>query len=801
MTAAVGRDQARLQLLCRGVVQGVGFRPLVHRLARQAGVAGVLENQPGAVLLDLQGPRPALERLLRRLPRELPPPGRLEPLKPRWLPARRPAPQGLRIAAASPRDLGPGLVAPALAADLAPCAACLAELRDPASRRHRYAFISCAACGPRYSIACAEPYARAHTSLAGFPPCPACRAEFEDPADRRFHAESIGCPICGPRLRLIDASGEPSAGDPLEAAAALLRRGEILALQGVGGFQLLVDAGDRAAVERLRGRKQRPARPFALLVAEPAWIAERVEIGAVEESLLRSPAAPIVLLQRRAGRGEAFPGVAPGSPALGVMLPASPLHQLLIEAVRRPLVATSGNRSGELLCIDPSEALERLAGIADAWLVHDRPISRPLDDSLLQVVAGRPRLLRRARGYAPAALQLPEPPPADRTLLALGGDLKAAPALLQGGRIWLAPHLGDLGGARQLRWLEQGLGALLERDGPAPEAIAADLHPGYLSQQLAHRTARQRGLRRLGVQHHRAHALAVAAEHGLGLPLLAWCCDGLGLAPPGAGHALWGGELLWLESGGAERLAALRPFPLPGGEAAMRECWRVALGLLVAAAGEAPHHPAAAAARAAAGGQAWPLLASAVAAGVQAPLCSSLGRLFDGFAAVLDVCQRQSYEGEAGLRLEGLARQALAADPPAVSPGDGSIALDPLSPGRAPDLELGWLDWQPLLERLLADRQAGVPPGRSAVWLHQILAECLAELAARAAAARGGRRVALAGGCFQNALLLECTAAALRRRRLEPFWSEQIPCNDGGLAVGQLWAALADLPITKESPL
>jgi hydrogenase maturation protein HypF len=792
----VGCDQARLQLLCRGVVQGVGFRPLVHRLAREAGVAGLLENRPGAVLLDLQGPRPALEQLLHRLPRELLPPGRLEALQPRWLPARQPPPQGLRIAAASPRPLGPGLVAPALAADLAPCAACLAELRDPASRRHRYPFISCAACGPRFSIALAEPYARAHTSLAGFPLCPACRAEFEDPADRRFHAETIGCPACGPRLRLIPASAEP-----LEAAAALLRGGGILALQGVGGFQLLVDAGDRAAVERLRARKQRPARPFALLVAEPAWIADRVAISPLEESLLRSPVAPIVLLQRRPGGGEAFPAVAPGSPALGVMLPASPLHQLLIEAVGRPLVATSGNRSGELLCIDPAEARERLAGIADAWLVHDRPISRPLDDSLLQVVEGRPRLLRRARGYAPAALHLPAPPPADRTLLALGGDLKAAPALLQGERIWLAPHLGDLAGARQLHWLEEGLACLLERDGPAAEALISDLHPGYLSQQLACRTARQHARPWLGVQHHRAHGLAVAAEHGLELPLLAWSCDGLGLAPAGGGHALWGGELLWLEPAGAERLASLRPFPLPGGEAAMRECWRVTLGLLAAAGGDALHHPAAAAARAAGGTRDWPLLATAVAAGLQAPLCSSLGRLFDGFAALLDVCQRQSHEGEAGLRLEGLARQALAADPAAGgSPCAGLIALDPRSPAGAADPELGWLDWQPLLDRLLADRQAGLPAGRSALWLHHSLAEGLAALAARAAAARGGRRVALAGGCFQNALLLECTAAALRRRRLEPFWSEQIPCNDGGLAVGQLWAALADLPITKESP-
>jgi hydrogenase maturation protein HypF len=542
-------------------------------------------------------------------------------------------------------------------------------------------------------------------------------------------------------------------------------------------------------------------------VADAAQLAPWVELSPEAERQLRAPAAPIVLLPRRSGAWEALPEVAPGSAALGAMLPASPLHQLLALALDRPLVATSGNRSGELLCIDPPEALERLAGIADGFLVHNRPIARPLDDSLLQLLEGQPALLRRARGYAPAAVALPAIPAVGRSLLALGGDLKSAPALLHAGRCWPAPHLGDLGGARQQRWLEQGLAELTGRYGAQLEAIVADGHPGYVSQALAARLARERALPLRRVQHHRAHGLAVAAEHGLPLPLLAWCCDGLGLAPDAPGHQLWGGELLWLEPHGFQRLAGLRPFPLPGGEAAMRQGWRVALGLLVAAGDRrGAQAPAAcrAAAAALAGPEGWDLLAAATAAGLQAPLCSSLGRVFDGAAALLAVCQQQSYEGEAGLRLEGLARQALAAGGSAAATvaaawaasgpaGDGPLA-------QLADPKRGWLNWQPLIEQLLADQAAGVPPARSALWLHRSLAEGLAELAAQAACERGCRQVALAGGCFQNALLLELTAAALRRRGLEPFWPQQLPCNDGGLALGQLWAALHDLPITKQSP-
>ena len=799
---------ARLALLCRGVVQGVGFRPAVHHLAMALELSGSACNVAGGVQLELGGPRERLEQFLARLPASLPPGARLEPLQPRWLPgAVEAVAPGLQITAAPPRPLGIGLVAPALSADRAPCRHCRAELADPASRRFRYPFISCSACGPRYAIATAEPYARAHTSLAAFPLCPACQREFEDPADRRFHAETTGCPLCGPVLQLLDGAGVPlplAAPQALiERACALLAAGQVLALQGVGGFQLLVDATNPEAVARLRARKGRPFKPFALLVAEAQAAAPWVQISPAERQLLESSAAPIVLLRRRRAAWEALPGVAPASAWLGVMLPASPLHLLLAQAFGRPLVATSGNRSGEVLCTDLAEAIERLGarggeGMADSLLVHNRPIARPLDDSLAQVVEGRPMLLRRARGYAPEAIALPVPPPPGTTLLAAGADLKSAPALLAEGKLWLAPYGGDLAGLEQQRRLAAGLAELSQRHGEQLEAIAMDRHPGYGSRQLALAQAAALAAAAPAVQHHAAHGLAVAAEHGLALPLLALCCDGLGYGDTPE-QPLWGGELLLLqppvqpaELGSGQRLAALRPFPLVGGEQAMREPRRAALGLLAAAGDAWLFHPAAAACREAFRPDELALLRQALASGCNAPLSSSLGRLIDAAASLLGCCQILSSEAEGGLRLEGLAARA---------PADGSAYPLPLRPASGPAAPLlGWLDWQPLLEALLGDGAAGVAASVRAARLLRGLAEGLVAAAAEAAERLGLQAVVLAGGCFQNRLLLEGCIAALRRRGLQPHWGEQVPCNDGGIAVGQLWAALQNAPITKPEP-
>jgi hydrogenase maturation factor HypF (carbamoyltransferase family) len=1056
------------------VVQGVGFRPAVHRLARQLGLAGTLHNASGLVQLDLHGDRQDLERFLRDLPAALPPGARLEPLEPQWLPAaagaadpsvpvaselRSTAEPALRISAAEPDPSSPltiGLIAPSLVADRAPCAACLRELEDPASRRHGDPFISCCACGPRYAIATATPWRRAHTTHAPFRPCPACAAEFADPNDRRFHAETISCPLCGPRLSLLvaaEAAGGPSSGEGGEdggpppgaggatglgpaaagafrellgpppepgcsasahhtaliaAAADLLNGGRILALQGVGGFQLLVDAAHGPAVARLRRRKRRPAKPFALLVADPAWIAAELqsrpdhaspdasnpeasnpeasspeasspeasnpeasnakasspeasnakasnpeasnpeasspeasspdasnpeasypEASSPEASSpdatgpehpsaerppvdqqpadwaalspaalreLRSAAAPIVLLPRRAGRPDPYPAVAPGSPLLGVMLPASPLHWLLARRFGRPLVCTSGNRSGEPLCTDPTEALQRLAGIADALLFHDRPIARPLDDSLLQLIDGRPSLLRRARGYAPEPLAPPPrlnsgPPPAAEPaapprsaaaatagspaaapaaapgstpastagspasapatmagspaaapgsapaatagspaaapaatadspaaarattparppagdhpgadfagglVLAVGGDLKCAPALASGERVWLAPHLGDLADPRIQARLTAGLAELQARQARPLQAIACDRHPAYRSHQLAAAHAATTGTPLLTVQHHAAHALAVIAEHGLQTPLLAFCADGLGYGEASGDDPdrqpqppLWGGELLGIGAQRIERLAALRPLPLVGGERACLEPRRVALGLLASAGPWALAHRGAARSLAAFPANDRALLLQLLEQGLHCPWTSSLGRLFDGVASLLGVCQRLSYEGEAALRLQGLAsRQGAWAE------ADHCGAAHPFPRSAAPavgqeTLPLGWIDWEPALAALLAERAAGVPRRISAARFHRGLADALGELLTSAAATRGCRVVVLAGGCFQNALLLEALIRRLRRSGLEPHWAAAVPPNDGGLALGQLEA-------------
>ncbi len=808
MTASPATEAWRLSLLCRGVVQGVGFRPAVHRLATALELSGSACNVAGGVQLELSGPRERLEQFLALLAASLPKGARLEPLQPRWLPGGAvTAPPGLQITAAPPRPLGIGLVAPALSADRAPCPHCRAELADASSRRFRDPFISCSQCGPRYSIATAEPYARAHTTLTGFPLCPECQREFKDPADRRFHAETTGCPACGPRLQLLDGAGVPLLEGSSEAlisrACQLLAAGQVLALQGVGGFQLLVDATNPAAVARLRQRKGRPFKPFALLVADVDAAELWAQISASERQLLESPAAPIVLLRRHRDAWDALPGVAPASPSLGVMLPASGLHLLLAQAFGRPLVATSGNRSGEQLCTDPAEAMERLGGaagegIADGFLLHNRPIARPLDDAVAQVVDGQPMLLRRARGYAPEAIALPVSQPPGTTLLAAGADLKSAPALLAEGKVWLAPYGGDLVGLAQQQRLAAGLAELGHRHGDQLEAIAMDRHPGYVSQHLASAQAAQVRVPARGVQHHAAHGLAVAAEHGLPLPLLALCCDGLGYGDDPR-QPLWGGELLLLKPSGhgpgawaAERLAALRPFPLIGGELAMREPRRAALGLLAAAGDPWLSHPAAAPCLEAFATGELALLRQALASGCNAPLTSSVGRLIDAAASLLGCCQILSTEAEGGLRLEGLA---------ALAQGGGGAYPLPLQPPSSPQSpRLGWLDWQPLVEALLADGAAGVSAAERAIRLHRGMVDGLVAAAAQAAQRFGIQTVALGGGCFQNRLLLEGCIAGLRQRGLRPYWGQQVPCNDGGIAVGQLWAALPNVPITKPEP-
>lgn len=850
----------RLRLEVEGLVQGVGFRPFVHRLASQQQLAGWVTNTPAGVSIEVEGSAAALEAFLYALQARRPPHSRIDRLTRRWLtpltaPAGAPGEgqrrekeeeRGERLEAF--RILPAALVAPPspltalVPADLAPCGACRAELRDPRNRRYGYAFNSCVHCGPRYSLLRALPFERAHTTLAGFALCAACRRDFHDPGNRRFHAQTIGCPDCGPQLSWRqrhaggidngDGDGNSSNGSSsgvsgndttkssnsdggpgavaLAAAAAALLNDQVVALQGVGGFQLLVRAASAVAVAELRRRKGRPEQPFAVLIPHLAWARRHCQVSAAEARLLVGPAAPIVLLRRRTA--PLADGVAPHTPWLGVMLPASPLHALLLDAVGEPLVATSGNRSGEPLGFSEADGLDLLTDLADGLLSHNRPIANPVDDGVAQVVAGAVMVLRQARGTAPTAIALPDPTPPPRAeqpdqphqprqlrqpqqprqadvLLAMGGQVKSAIAIGQGKRALLGPHLGDLGTLAGERRLTSSLLSWLERQQLRPARLAIDLHPGYSAHRLGRELAEAwGGLPVLAVQHHHAHLLACLAEHGLALPATGVAWDGAGFGPDGL---LWGGEALRLEPSqagaalGFTHLARLRPFPLPGGERALREPRRAALGLLVAAFGADSQAHTPPATRAAFGEGEQQLLERLLQTNLQTPLCTSMGRLFDALASLLGLVQRCSFEGQGALQLQAAAQAALDAQEPQGWPAYrlpiGAAAPAASASGVASPWEL---DWQPLLLALLDDLARGRPVPSIALAFHRALAALLVELAQRLEL----RRLLLSGGCFQNRLLLELAVAALAKAGVEAVWPQRVPCNDGGLALGQLLA-------------
>ncbi len=823
--------ERRLELQLEGLVQGVGFRPWVHRLAMGLGLRGWVANGPDGAAVALEGERQALERFLAALAETRPPHCRIDRQQLRWR-ASQGEPAGVRIAPSSAVGSGPGATGGSRSAaaaralvlpDLATCATCLAELRDPANRRHGYPFISCTDCGPRYSLLRRLPFEREHTSLAEFPLCAACRREYGDPADRRFHAQTLSCPACGPRLAWREPAQPPATGDAeaeadadadadaeaatapaaaaahraaIAAAAAALRAGRIVALQGVGGFQLLVDAGNAAAVAELRRRKGRPDKPLALM-APRSWIEVHGRPGPAEAALLDSAAAPIVLLRRR-GRPPIAAGVTQGSAWLGVMRPSSALHELLLEAYGGPLVATSANRSGEPLASDPRRDAAVLAVLADGVLSHGLAIINPVDDGVARGAGGQPLLLRQGRGQAPIALEIAGCGNGDAgVVLALGAQLKASVALAlplpdQRRLALLSPALGELGSTAGEAHLQHTLVAWQERHGVSPAGLRCDGHPGYVSTRLAQALAARDGLPLIAVQHHHAHLLACAAEHGLEGPQLGVAWDGSGHGDDGS---LWGGEALAVERSGYRRLARLRPFPLPGGEAAAREPRRAALGLLHAGLGAAGLEAAIQEAAGLASLTAFTAEELAVLCKLlerqgalargQAPLCSSVGRLFDAVASLLGLVQRCSYEGQAAMALEGLATAALEREGRAPG-GRGAPAASHqrLALQRSPAGEPWQLDWHPLLEALLQDLAAGRDPGAIALTFHRALARGLGELAS----ALGARQLLLAGGCFQNALLLELACTDLRQRGIEPLWPRRLPCNDGAIAIGQLLA-------------
>ncbi|MFE8071856.1 carbamoyltransferase HypF [Marinobacteraceae bacterium S3BR75-40.1] len=799
----------RWRLQVRGLVQGVGFRPFVYRQATALGLAGWVGNTADGVTIEAEGDPLALEQLLVGLREHPPVRARVGAIEKAMLRATGQA----RRFAIHTSDTTPASLA-RVPADWAPCDACLLEMRDPSDRRYRYPFINCTDCGPRYSLIEALPYDRERTAMRRFALCEACAAEYHDPASRRFHAEPNACPDCGPQLAFLAADGWTVAGqeDALREAVARLREGRIVALKGVGGFQLLVDAANPAAVQRLRDRKQRPHKPLAVMMADVAVVQSRLRLSEAETTLLTGPERPIVLLRTEDhGLSE---GIAPGIAQLGVMLPASPLHELLMDAFGRPLVATSGNRSGEPIAIDNDEAVARLGDIADGFLVHDRPILRPLDDSVARVVAGRRQILRRARGYAP---QIDLPITLKPGSLALGGHLKNTVAMSTEGGVVLSQHLGDLDDPASRAGFERVVSDLSGFFSLSPERCVHDAHPDYYSSQYGAQT----GLPETTVQHHVAHIAAVMAEHGLREPVLGIAWDGNGLGDDG--H-LWGGEFLRVDATGYQRLAHLRPFHLPGGEAAMREPRRCALGVLYELYGDAVatmDHLAPVAAFSPAERR---LLLGAMKKDINAPQTTSVGRLFDAVVALVGLRQKVSYEGQGAMELEGMldggARTAgypfelrvtdfplqpetyIPSPPRGEGQGEGAVyqgapSPHPLSPegrGASESKRIGgrsefgkefpWqIDWQPAIETLLSDLETGQSPARIARAFHDGLIDTIVAVAKQA----GVPRVVLSGGCFQNACLLEGGIVALQREGFDVFWPHDVPPNDGGLALGQLF--------------
>ncbi len=748
-------ERCRSRVRIDGTVQGVGFRPFVFRLAEELALGGFVGNDERGVVLEVEGTADAVATFLERVRAEAPPLARVERVTAE--PVEPLDGTGFEIVASERHGQPDALVSP----DTATCADCLAELWEPGDRRYRYPFVNCTNCGPRFTIVRGVPYDRPLTTMAGFEMCAACRAEYEDPRDRRFHAQPNACPACGPRAALV-GSALAGATDAVAAAAALLRDGAIVAVKGLGGYHLACRADDARAVAALRSRKRREDKPFALLVADVAAARGLVELDAPSVALLCSPARPIVLAPRRPGAHVA-PAVAPGVRELGVALPYTPLHHLLVHDAGCALVLTSGNVSDEPIAYRDDDARERLAAIADAFLVHDRPIHIRTDDSVARTVRGRSMMLRRSRGFVPAGEPLPVA--AARPLLACGAELKNTFCLARGERAWVGHHIGDLGNVETLTAFREGIAHFERLFAVAPEVVAHDLHPDYLSTAYA---LEREGVELVGVQHHWAHLAACLAEHGEKRRAVGAIFDGTG---HGADGTTWGGELLVGDLRGYERAGHLLAVPQPGGDRAAREPWRMACSWLVAMRGAGPDRPATL--RAGVDAERWNAVAEMARTGFSAPPTSSIGRLFDAVAALCGVRSFCRYEGQAAIELEGIAQ-----------PGDhGAYAF-------AADRDLV-LDPRPALHELLADLAAGTPAGVVSARFHAGVAHATAAGCATAAARAGVDLVVLSGGVFQNRRLLDETAARLEALGLQVLVPVRLPPNDGGIAYGQAAIAAA----------
>ncbi|HEV7882449.1 MAG TPA: carbamoyltransferase HypF [Solirubrobacteraceae bacterium] len=758
MTEQAQGTTRRVRARVDGTVQGVGYRPFVYRLADELGIAGFVLNDERGVLVEAEGQPEAVASFVERLAADAPPLAAVTGVSVEDVDATGAA--GFDIVAS---ERGGAATAP-VTPDSATCDDCLAELADPEDRRYRYPFTNCTNCGPRFTIVQGIPYDRPQTTMAGFQMCAQCQAEYDDPLDRRFHAQPNACPVCGPKVRLLERGGaRVETDDAVRAAADDLLAGRILAVKGLGGYHLACRADDEDAVARLRSRKRREDRPFALLVADVDAARELVDLGPDEEALLTSRERPIVLATRRDGAAVA-PSVAPGVPELGIMLPYTPLHHLLSGDTGVPLVLTSGNISDEPIAF-LDEELVRLERIADRFLVHDRPIATRTDDSVVRAVRGGPLMLRRSRGFVPARLDLPIASP--RPLLGAGAEQKNAFCLASGARAWPSHHIGDIKNYETLQSLRDGVAHFERLFEVAPEVVAHDLHPDYLSTRYA-QEREEGGLELIGVQHHHAHLAATLAEHGETGPAVGAIYDGTGYGPDGT---IWGGELLVGGLAGFERVGRLVTAKMPGGERAIAEPWRMACSWLTQM--RAPLPPA----FADIAQPRWNMVARMAMTGMGSPTTSSAGRLFDAVAAICGVRLEVSYEGQAAIEFEALADPAGGEPYPFPMEAGTMIVLNP----------------RPTFIAILSDLDAGVPVATISARFHQTIAQATSEALVIAAERAGLDTAVLSGGVFQNRLLLRLTAAALEEAGLRVLTPRLLPPNDGQIAYGQVAVAAAQL--------
>jgi hydrogenase maturation protein HypF len=822
----------RLKIAVRGAVQGVGFRPFVFRLASELNLCGWVNNSSQGVFIEVEGSRSRLENFLLRLETEKPPRSSIQSLEASWLDAVGFTAFEIRESDTSGEKTA--LVLP----DIATCPDCLREIFDPTNRRYRYPFTNCTNCGPRFSIIESLPYDRANTSMRQFAMCPACQAEYEGPTNRRFHAQPNACPVCGPHLALwqgrtgvapvsaFNKSGDrrdacPTDHHALLATAEAIRKGKIVAVKGLGGFHLMADASNDKAVRLLRERKHREEKPFALMFPTLEFVKTACEVSPLEERLLRSPESPIVLLKKIGNRPSAIGScVAPGNPNLGAMLPYTPLHHLLMAELGFPVVATSGNLRDEPICTDELEALERLGGIADVFLVHNRPIVRHVDDSIARVMLDREMLLRRARGYAPLPIQLrnsarenarPTRTPNSElripnSVLAVGAHLKNTVALSVGNQVFISQHIGDLETEQAHTAFRRVIADFEKLYEARPEIIAADLHPDYLSTKFAREIVAQvpspagsggipaascrvaergrsastqaGGLRYVAVQHHIAHVFSCMAENELSPPALGVSWDGTGYGLDGA---IWGGEFFLVKDKTVERVASLHPFRLPGGEQAVKEPRRVALGLLYEIMGNAAFERKELTAFAAFSDRELAALKTMLEKNLNSPVTTSVGRLFDAVASLVNLRQQMRFEGQAAMELE-FALAGVNTDEayelPIAARGDAH-------PTKTPNSELS-LDWSPMIEAILSEVKRGVSVGEISATFHNTMVEAIVAVAKYT----GQNRVVLSGGCFQNRYLTERAVRQLKAEGFRPYWHQRVPPNDGGIALGQVIAAL-----------